>query len=62
MSTDATADAAEHDRYVFVERARCPRCGSLKLKTTRTERHGDESVTRHTVCRECGAKFYVVVE
>jgi hypothetical protein len=56
------ADAAERDRYVFIERPRCPLCSSLRLKTDRTERHGDESVTRHTHCRDCGAKFFVVVE
>jgi DNA-directed RNA polymerase subunit M/transcription elongation factor TFIIS len=56
------ADAAERDRYVFVERPRCPICNSAKLRTVRTERHGDESVTRHTRCCDCRAKFFVVVE
>ncbi len=54
--------AARRDRYVFIERARCPFCDSLRLRTYRTSRHGDESVTRHTECRDCGQKFFVILE
>ena len=61
ISPSAT-DAAELDRYVYIRRARCPVCGSADLKTTKTERHGDDSVTRHTTCRDCGHKFFVVLE
>lgn len=63
--TDAPTDIldpAESDRYVFIEKARCPKCGSPELKTTKTEKHGDDAVTRHTTCRECSWKFFVVIE
>jgi len=58
----ADADPAERARYVYHRRPRCPCCQSASLKTQRTSRHGDESVTRHCVCRECGARVFLVVE
>lgn len=50
-------------RYVFIPRARCPRCGCPKLTTLRSIRdQGDGSSARRTCCRGCGHKFTVVVE
>jgi ferredoxin-like protein FixX len=48
--------------YVFIERARCPECGSCNLRTYHSAPQGDGSVLRHTACRECGTKFRVVAE
>ena len=62
VNTTTIPDAAERDRYVYVERPRCPRCTSPKLKTLRSEDQGDDSTMRTTVCRDCRHKFYVVVE
>ena len=62
ISSNST-DPAEWGRYVFVERPRCPKCGSTVLKTRHSRREfGDGSITRDTVCRTCGATFFVVVE
>ena len=36
IQTTPTDDAAEWDRYVFVERPRCPRCESTDLQTKRS--------------------------
>ena len=47
---------------VFVTRTRCPKCGECNLKTLRSHKESDGSVTRRTYCRECGAKFDVVLE
>lgn len=59
---DTRPAARSNDRYVFIERAKCPACGSVRLRTYRTSRHGDDSVTRHTECRDCGEKFFVILE
>jgi len=48
--------------YLFIERPRCPNCGSLKLRTYRTSRHGDDSLTRHAACADCGQKVLIVLE
>ncbi len=61
ISPSAT-DAAETDRYVFIQRPRCPRCASPDLKTQKTIDNGDDSITRETKCRECNHRFFIVVE
>ena len=58
--TDTTA--TESLRYVFIERARCPACGSDDLHTTRVEDQGDGSTARTTNCRRCKHHFFVIVE
>lgn len=50
------------DQIIFVERPRCPRCGGDDLETKRSTQQGDGSVLRRVWCRDCPAKFYVVVE
>lgn len=47
---------------VFIERPRCPTCGSADLQTRRTTQNGDASLSRDTLCRECKLHFVVVVE
>ena len=49
-------------RYVFVERARCPACGSVDLQTIRSKKHGDGTIERRTQCRTCFHRFFVVLE
>ena len=49
-------------RYVFVERTRCPACGSSDLQTIRSKDQGDGTVERRTQCRSCFHRFFVVVE
>jgi DNA-directed RNA polymerase subunit M/transcription elongation factor TFIIS len=47
---------------VSVERPRCPYCGKLEIKTTRsTYCKADDSSTRTTVCLKCGKRFIVIV-
>jgi hypothetical protein len=55
-------DAAELLRYVFMERPRCPVCGSADLRTIRSQDQGDGTIQRRTQCRVCFHKFIVVVE
>jgi DNA-directed RNA polymerase subunit RPC12/RpoP len=52
----------ERPRIVFVERPRCPACGSSRLQTYRTTQNGDSTVTRHSRCLACGQRLFVVVE
>ena len=59
--TDRTT-AGEPDRYVFIERAKCPACGSSNLQTIRSRNQGDGSTERRTQCRQCFHRFFVVVE
>jgi len=64
MSTTApTSDPGESDRYVFVERPRCPSCGSENLYLKKTHpREADGSVTRDTRCKDCQWDFFIVEE
>jgi hypothetical protein len=57
-------NAPQKDRpeYVFVERPRCPTCNGTRLLTYRTTRNGDDTLTRHAKCADCGQRVYVVVE
>ena len=52
----------EPERYVYIERPRCPVCWSADLKTRKSMRDEDDSITRDTLCRCCGWVFFVVVE
>jgi DNA-directed RNA polymerase subunit RPC12/RpoP len=57
----ATAD--DSLRYVFIERPRCPACGSAELQTIRSKSDkSDGSKARRTACRDCGHRFFVIVE
>lgn len=47
---------------LFIERARCPACGSDNLQSRHSQDQGDGSVVRDTKCRECGHVFSVVEE
>ncbi len=49
-------------RYVYIERPRCPVCGSADLRTLRSKDQGDGSVSRRTACQACGRRFFVIVE
>jgi len=53
---------AEPLRYVYIERPRCPKCGSIDLQTIRSRNQGDGTIERRTQCRGCFHKFFVVVE
>ena len=55
-------DAERRPRYVFHRRPRCPVCGGSRLLAYRTSRHGDETITRHTRCADCGQRVYLVLE
>ena len=58
----APDNAAEASRYVFCERPKCPRCKSPKLHTDRSTDQGDGTMQRHTTCKICQHKFFVIVE
>jgi formate dehydrogenase maturation protein FdhE len=49
-------------RYVHHRRPRCPICGSTGLRSYKSLRNGDTSVSRYVACRGCGCKFILVVE
>jgi hypothetical protein len=61
-ASTTTTDAAESDRYVFIERARCPKCGSDDLHTTRGKNQGDGSTCTTTNCRTCKHHFFIITE
>ena len=64
MSTSQYQDASADEslRYVFIPRPRCPACGSTSLQTIRSNDQGDGTTARRTACRECGHRFFVIVE
>jgi hypothetical protein len=49
-------------RYVHHRRPRCPQCCSTSLRSYKTLRNGDGSVTRYTACKGCGHRFILVLE
>ncbi len=53
--------ALEEREFVFVERARCPGCGSIDLETQRSVTDGERS-EKKTKCRQCGKNFSVILE
>ena len=55
----ATADKPV---LIFLERPRCPECGCRRLLAIRTDRNGDETITRRCRCADCGRRIDVVVE
>ncbi|MCX7424830.1 MAG: hypothetical protein NTW96_04285 [Planctomycetia bacterium] len=61
-TTDAEPTGAEPERYVFIRRPQCPKCGSANLQTVRSKAQGDGTVERRTQCRSCYHRFFVVVE
>ena len=61
-TTDTEPMAGESLRYVYIDRARCPACGSVNVKTTRSVNQGDGSTMRTANCRECRHHFFIIVE
>ena len=62
MSTQTTPDTSELTRYIFHSRPRCPACESPNLKTLRSTSQSDGSTTRRTLCRQCGHRFFIILE
>jgi len=53
---------ADELRYCYIERARCPVCGSTDLETKRSQDQHDGTTSRRTWCKECNHRFFVIVE
>ena len=62
MTTTPSDDPSEIDRYVFVEKVRCPRCGDCDLQITRSKTQEDSSVCRTANCRTCRHHFFIIEE
>jgi len=60
----ATSRAArvEKREYITLLRPRCPRCGSDRVRTQRTETRYDDATCQRKACRVCGNVFFVVWE
>lgn len=56
---DASGDRS---RYVFHPLPRCPLCDSQRLLTTRSQNQQDGSRKRWTTCRDCGWRFFLILE
>jgi hypothetical protein len=64
-TTGPDANADDSLRYVFIQRiiVQCPGCHSTDLKTLRSKTDkSDGSVSRRTLCKACGHRFFVIVE
>ena len=57
-----TAPAWHACEIVFVPMVCCPHCGSPKPIVIRSEKGGDGSLSRKSICRSCSKRFVVVVE
>lgn len=57
-TTGAWSDAP----LVFVEAIACPRCGSGRPITVRSQTEADGSVSRKSICRQCSGRYIAVVE
>jgi hypothetical protein len=67
----ADAQGTTHDRpatddrqpeYVYTVRPRCPHCGSVRLRSYKTRDNGDDTLTRYSICQNCGRRLVLVVE
>lgn len=66
---DAAAEVRERldepAKFVFLQGAVCPRCGSFGPKAhrhLRTSRSQDGSLARATLCQKCNWRFTIVIE
>jgi C4-type Zn-finger protein len=48
--------------YVHYTRPRCPSCGSIEIRSYKKSPWGTEAIMRHTLCKVCGTKFYLVLK
>lgn len=48
--------------FIIVPIIACPTCGASDYKTNRTNQNGDNTVSRHAVCRACGEPFDIILE
>lgn len=51
--------ALQDQRFVYVQRPRCPQCGSTKQTTTRSVDNFDGTRTQNKRCR-CGHAFSLI--
>jgi DNA-directed RNA polymerase subunit RPC12/RpoP len=59
MTANPTDDS---HRYVYVQAAACPRCGSTNVLAYRTNPvEADGSVSRYSRCGDCSHRFILVV-
>jgi hypothetical protein len=49
-------------REIIVTAARCPDCGSTRLRAYRTECSDDHGAIRHSRCKVCGLKIRIVIQ
>lgn len=52
----------EGARYLFLERPRCPECGSTRLRTYRSVEQEDGTRLRYSECLTCGCRLRIVLE
>lgn len=57
-----TAPTWHNAEIVFVPAVACPHCHATRLITVRSDRGGDGSVSRKSICRRCSMRFVVVIE
>lgn len=57
-----TAPTWQDAEIVFVPRIVCPHCGAPRPITVRSDKGGDGSISRKSICRGCSQRFVVVLE
>ena len=64
MRDDDARTMAAADRWavIYVERPRCPGCGSVKLLAYHSGKQGDGSRLRYVRCGVCDQKAKMVLE
>jgi len=60
--TTTTKPDTRQAKWIHVTLPRCPACGSTRLRANHTERRASGAVVRHSRCRDCGQKVYIVLE
>jgi len=59
--TECTTISTNERIKMHVQRPRCPRCDSTRLKATGSPSKGKLKI-RYSACRDCGQKLLLVVE
>jgi transcription elongation factor Elf1 len=60
-NSEPTGNEGQRPVYVYLKAARCPRCGSVRLRADHTATRSTGVKVRHSHCKTCGQKIRIVV-
>lgn len=62
LGSEKMTTTTKPNRYVYLRLPKCPFCGSTKLRAEHTEKRSTGQRVRHSRCKQCGERVFVVVQ